>query len=130
MFKHVLLILLLSSLAGCVRTSVMAEFDDGTEALIGDSLGTLVSGTFEVSNLDGLTCNGTYNPYTQSPTLKTEMTCSDGRYGHASVIRTGGSLTNGSGIGKLNDGTKVRILLGDMVHYKNAQGIWDKADVD
>jgi hypothetical protein len=37
---------------------------------------------------------------------------------------------NGSGVGKLNDGTKMRILMGDMVHYRNAQGVWDKADVD
>lgn len=100
---------------------------DGTEPLIGEAVASLSSGAFEASNLNGFSCNGTYDQYSQSRTLKVKIKCSDGRIGNIIISRTGPNLMNGSGVGKLNDGTKFRVLLGEMVHYRNAQGIWDKA---
>jgi hypothetical protein len=34
---------------------------------------------------------------------------------------------NGSGEGRLNDGTAFRVLLGEMAHYRDAMGVWEKA---
>lgn len=93
---------------------------------MGEAVATVVSGTFHVSNLEGYTCDGKYNQWTQSSMLKTQVSCSDGRYGEVMVMRTGPNLMNGSGEGLLNDGTKFKVLIGDMVHYRNAQGIWEK----
>lgn len=115
-------------LTGCaVRTGLLVEVSDGTKPLMGEAVATVVSGTFQVSNLEGYICNGSYNQWTQSPILKTKVSCSDGRYGEVMVMRTGPDLMNGSGEGVLNDGTKFRVLMGDMVHYRNTQGVWEKA---
>ncbi|TWH76835.1 hypothetical protein LX59_00880 [Azomonas agilis] len=110
-----------------VRTGILVEVSDGSKPLLGEAVATIISGTFQVSNLDGLACDGTYDQYTQSRMLKTKVTCNDGRYGEVIILRTGTNLVNGSGEGRLNDGTAFRVLLGDMVHYRDAQGIWEKA---
>lgn len=115
-------------LSGCaVRTGILVEVSDGTKPLMGEAVATMASGTFQASNLDGLVCDGTYDQWSQSRTLKTKVQCNDGRYGEVVVLRTGPNLMNGSGEGRLNDGTVFRVLLGDMVHYRNAQGVWEKA---
>jgi len=127
--KHALLIVITTLLvSGCaVRTGLLVEVSDGTKPLMGEAVATVVSGTFEVTNLEGYSCTGTYNQWTQSPMLKTNVSCSDGRHGEVMVMRTGPNLMNGSGEGVLNDGTKFRVLMGDMVHYRNTQGVWEKA---
>ena len=61
--------------------------------------------------------------------LKTKVSCSDGRYGEVMVMRTGPNLMNGSGEGVLNDGTKFKVLMGDAIHYRNAQDIWEKGKI-
>jgi len=109
-----------------VRTGLLVEVSDGTKPLMGEAVASLVGGTFQASNLDGLICDGTYNQFSQSKMLKTSVVCNDGRYGEVVILRTGPNLMNGSGQGRLNDGTVFRVLLGDMVHYHNAQGIWEK----
>jgi hypothetical protein len=115
------------TLPGCaVRTGLLVEVPGVGEPLMGEAVATVVSGTFHVSNLEGYTCDGKYNQWTQSSMLKTQVSCSDGRYGEVMVMRTGPNLMNGSGEGLLNDGTKFKVLIGDMVHYRNAQGIWEK----
>jgi len=115
-------------LASCaVRTGILVEVSDGSKPLMGEAVATMSSGTFQASNLDGLVCNGTYDQWSQSRMLKTKVTCNDGRYGEVVVLRTGENLMNGSGEGRLNDGTAFRVLLGDMAHYRNAQGVWEKA---
>lgn len=42
------------------------------------------------------------------------------------VLRTGINLTDGSGFGTLSDGTEIKILLGNMIHYAGAEGYWHK----
>jgi hypothetical protein len=115
-------------LASCaVRTGILVEVSDGTKPLIGEAVATMASGTFQAANLDGMVCDGTYDQWSQSRMLKTKVTCNDGRYGEVVVLRTGPNLMNGSGEGRLNDGTVFRVLLGDMAHYRDAQGVWEKA---
>ena len=127
-YYHFIILLFVLLISSCsVRTGILVEVSDGTEPLIGEAVASLVSGTFEASNLDGFSCEGTYDQYSQSRMLKVKVQCNDGRKGKVIISRTGPNLMNGSGIGKLNDGTKFRVLLGDMVHYRNAQGVWDKA---
>ena len=123
-----IVILIAFLIAGCtVRTGILVEVSDGTKPLLGEAIATFTSGTFQVENLDGLRCEGTYDQWTESPMLKTEVNCSDGRSGEVMLLRTGPNLKNGSGEGLLNDGTKFKVLMGDMVHYRNTQGIWEKA---
>ena len=123
--KRILPILLLT-LSGCVsvRTGIVVDREGQKSPLIGESLATLTRGDFSASTLDGYTCGGTYDQFTQSPSLKVDVKCSDGRYGKVIVLRTGPSLTNGSGEGRLNDGTRFKVLLGDMAHYSATKGIW------
>ena len=96
------------------------------EPLMGSATGSLVSGTFEVSNSKGIKCSGKYDPLTQDPMLDVTMKCNDGRTGVARVLRTGSNLKDGSGFGTLSDGTEVKILLGNMIHYAGAEGYWHK----
>ncbi|MBU2590578.1 MAG: hypothetical protein ABIJ24_03485 [Nitrospinota bacterium] len=126
--KTIIFIFVSFMLTGCAaRTGLLVEVSDGTKPLMGEAVATVVSGTFQVSNLEGYTCNGSYNQWTKSPILKTKVSCSDGRFGEVMVMRTGPNFMNGSGEGVLNDGTKFRVLMGDMVHYRNTQGVWEKA---
>lgn len=102
------------SLSGCVHTGIMVLEKGKQEPLMGNATGSLFSGTFEASNTKGFSCKGKYNPLDSNPMLDVTMTCNDGRTGTARVLRTGSALTDGSGFGKLNDGTEVKILLGNM----------------
>lgn len=113
-------------LTGCVHTGIMVLEKGQQEPLMGNATGSLFSGTFEASNTKGFSCKGKYDPLDSNPMLDVTMTCNDGRTGTARVLRTGGELTNGSGFGKLSDGTEVKILLGDMIHYTGAEGYWHK----
>lgn len=96
------------------------------EPLMGSAKGSLAGGSFYASNTKGLSCEGTYDPLNMDPMLDVSIKCNDGRTGAARVLRSGGNLTNGSGSGKLSDGTEVKILLGDMIHYAGAEGYWHK----
>ena len=114
------------SLSGCVHTGIMVLEKGKEEPLMGNATGSLFSGTFEASNTKGFSCKGKYDPLDSNPMLDVTITCNDGRTGTARVLRTGSSLTDGSGFGKLNDGTEVKILLGNMIHYAGAEGYWHK----
>lgn len=113
-------------LSGCVHTGIMVLEKGQKEPLMGNATGSLFSGTFEASNTKGLRCDGKYNPLTQDPMLDVNLKCNDGRTGTARVMRTGSNLTDGSGFGTLSDGTEVKILLGNMIHYAGAEGYWHK----
>ena len=118
MIRIILLTSLLSTLSGCISTPLLAEFSDGTVEVAGEANASLVSGEFQASNDKGLSCNGTYNQFDHSTRLTVKIICSDGRNGTATVLRTGKNLVNGSGTGVLNDGTRIRILIGDAIIYR------------
>ncbi|MDH1756129.1 hypothetical protein [Citrobacter braakii] len=118
--------MMILSLSGCVHTGIMVLEKGKDEPLMGNATGSLFSGTFEASNTKGFSCKGKYDPLDSNPMLDVTISCNDGRTGTARVLRTGSSLTDGSGFGKLNDGTEVKILLGNMIHYAGAEGYWHK----
>lgn len=107
-------------LSGCVRTPVLMELPENEEeSLYGEAVGGPVgNGSFEASNLQGLSCEGTYNSLSQSRRLRVEFSCNDGRTGEAIITRSGTNLKNGSGTGELSDGQKIRVLIGDVVHRR------------
>ena len=108
--------------AGCAYSPITMNIEDTEDLLLGEAGG----GLFKAVSLKNLSCEGTYSLLSQSHHLHVSFACSDGRTGNAQVLRTGHALRNGSGIGVLNDGKRVRILIGDMVHYRDAQGVWEK----
>ena len=84
----------------------------------GSATGAIDGGTFQVTNLDGLTCNGTYDSLDRSPTITGNVVCSDGRHGKVLITRDT-TLRNGSGHGKMNDGTTFKFMFGHMVNVMN-----------
>ncbi len=121
----------LAFMSGCsVSTGLLVDVADVEKPLMGEAVATLASGRFTVSNVDGYVCEGTYDQFTQSPMLQTDVTCSDGRHGKVMVMRTGPNLINGSGEGVLNDGTKFKVLMGEAIHHRDSQGIWEKVKTD
>ncbi|WP_153011440.1 hypothetical protein [Type-D symbiont of Plautia stali] len=114
-------------LSGCsVSTGLVVQTEDQKEPLMGTATASLIRGDFYVENVSGLSCSGKYNQFTTSPMLKVAFTCSDGRSGAAQVMRYGPNLENGSGSGKLSDGTRFRILIGDATSQASQQGYWSK----
>lgn len=125
--KHLPLILMAFTLTGCsVSTALVVQTEDQKDPLMGTATASLTRGDFAVENLSGMSCNGTYDQFTQSPVLKVNFVCNDGRTGSAQVVRTGANLENGSGSGKLSDGTRFKILMGDSATYASQQGYWSK----
>jgi len=112
---------------GCaVRTGILVEVEGLENPLFGEAVATLASGDFSAAAINGFSCYGTYDQYTKSAMLRVSVECNDKRKGQVIVMRTGQALQNGSGEGVLNDGTRFRVLIGDMIHYRGAQGFWDK----
>lgn len=103
------------ALAGCA-TEFHAPVSGviGRERAQGQSTARLDgNGTFTVSTLSGLTCNGTYNSLDQNPTIAANTTCNDGRTGRLLITR---NINRGTGtvIGRLSDGTDARFVFGDI----------------
>ncbi|MFD2175651.1 hypothetical protein [Rhodobacter lacus] len=70
-------------------------------------------GTFEASTIDGLTCKGTYDSLTQTPTIWADVTCNDGRTGRLLITRSMDQLS-GTATGKLSDGSMGRFVFGNL----------------
>ncbi|RUS66562.1 hypothetical protein CUZ56_01842 [Saezia sanguinis] len=104
-------------LFGCsVTTGILVNVDGKSEALMGEAYASLSQGTFYASDSSGFFCNGDYDQFSTNAMLEVKVSCSDGRTGTARVLRYGENLMNGSGMGKLEDGTEFRILMGEKVH--------------
>jgi len=100
-------------LVGCISVPVAAKSDKG-EKYLGSATATLFSGSFEATSLSGVHLTGTYNPWITSPDLPITFKLSDGRTGHAIVLRdrTGAS---GMGSGQTSDGTKYDFWMGNAI---------------
>lgn len=97
-------------LAGCSVTQPVAVITKSGQVLRGTTTASLAGGSFQAT--DGLlTCSGTYNAMTASPTLSVKVLCSDGRTGFAIVQRDAGGQS-GSGRVRLNDGTEADFVFG------------------
>lgn len=114
-------------LSGCsTQTGLVVQTEDQKEPLMGTATASLTRGDFFVENVSGLSCSGKYDQFTTTPMLKVNMTCSDGRSGVAQVMRYGMNLENGSGDGKLSDGTRFKVLIGAAISQASQQGYWQK----
>ena len=108
------------ALVGCVSAPVAAKSSRG-EKFLGTANATPFSGTFELTSLDGVTVDGTYNQFSDAKLLRVDFTMSDGRHGTAMILRDR-TLRSGMGSGKTTDGTTFDFLMGDSV--SQAQVAW------
>jgi hypothetical protein len=112
--------LILALCAASLLTACATEFSVPVTGFIGSdqALGQTTArldgnGTFSVSTLSGLTCQGTYDSLDSNPSITAPASCSDGRSGTLLIARntmTGG----GTVIGRLNDGTDARFVFGNL----------------
>lgn len=109
------LLIVFSIACGCVSEfSVPVTGEIGGQPAQGAATARLDgNGSFNVSNLDGLTCLGEYDALDSAPTIKSEVTCNDGRTGQLIITRTLNGIS-GTVIGRLNDGTDARFVFGDL----------------
>lgn len=57
-------------------------------------------------------CNGTYNAADTTPRIVVAVSCEDGRFGAVELMRNP-DLQSGTGKGTLNDGTPMRVTVGE-----------------
>lgn len=110
----VLVAALAGGLTGCGSITVPAAVrtSDGT-AMVGTTTAAISGGTFSVATADGrLTCSGTYDALDTSKTINVPVSCSDGRYGNASVTRQPDGRS-GNGTAVLSDGTTAKLAFGN-----------------
>ena len=124
MLKKFIIVCCLSILSGCGGAMVGMQLEDNNRrstTLIGDWDRQGVS-NFALNVSDGeLTCSGLSE---KVPFILDELNwslaypdlrCSDGRKGTLKLNLRGNLLTaRGIGIGRLNDGTKIKVILGDL----------------
>lgn len=85
--------------------------EDG-QALTGTTTAAVSGGHFEVSAPGGtLTCKGNYDALDTRPVMTTPVTCSDGRYGTVTVIRTPDGMA-GTGTVTLASGERGSVGFG------------------
>lgn len=70
-------------------------------------------GTFDVSTLRGLKCDGVYNAKTGSPTITIPIKCSNGQTGRVIATRDATGLA-GTAIARLNNGMTGRFVFGNI----------------
>jgi hypothetical protein len=97
-------------LTSCAVTVPVAVFSDRDGTLRGTSTATRSEGAIRVAN-ERLTCMGSYDPLTQTPTIGFALECSDGRRGFVVVTRT--NPTSGHGTVRMSDGSTATLVFGD-----------------
>ncbi len=106
-------ICLLLSACGSTTLPASVSLPDG-KMLVGTTTASLSAGTFEVAAADNsLECSGNYDQYSTARILTAPFTCSDGRTGVMSVLRTP-DLRAGTGNATLSDGTQARVSFGRL----------------
>jgi len=113
--KHrlgVLCCLLLSS-CGSVTLPAAVRLQDNS-VLIGTTTASMSGGTFQVAKPDGsVRCSGTYDALDTRPTIAVPFTCTDGKYGTATVTRNPQGRS-GQGFALLSDGSQASLAFGDQ----------------
>ena len=98
------------ALGGCSLTEPVAVIGSNGEVMKGTATASSIGpSTFQVSN-GRVSCTGTYDAITLSPTVSFIAKCSDGRTGIGQAIRD--SDISGSGTISLSDGTTARFIFG------------------
>lgn len=111
--QHLPAIAGLAMLASCGSITLPAavKMDDG-QALTGTTTAAVSGGHFEVAAPGGtLRCQGNYDALDTRPVLTTPVTCSDGRYGTVTVIRTPDGMA-GAGTVSLASGERGSVGFG------------------
>jgi len=124
MFKQVMVITGFILLSGCsVNTTIAMKLQQPTKpdtTLVGN---LLINGgyskTIQFKVTDGyLQCNGvseTFKAVRDENTINiSNIKCSDGRTGSISLTPSYGNPPRGLGTGRLDDGTKLKVLVGDL----------------
>lgn len=112
--RNLLWLCALLPLAACgsFTTPAAVRFADGT-TMIGSTTAAVSGGHFEVATANQSTkCSGTYDALDQSPTIIVPVTCSDGRYGRATVTRAPDGLS-GRGFVETSDGQTGQVAFGN-----------------
>lgn len=113
-----IMVVAVAAVAGCVdhiTLPVVGQMDDGT-VFQGQTTGRLNGiGDFQVQTIDGHSCSGRYNSLDESPTIRADLTCSDGRTGTLLSTRTADYLS-GTGRVMLSDGAQGQFVFGDLVY--------------
>lgn len=107
-----ILLLTVALAAGCGPVSQpIAVIGKRGEVLKGTATASLSEGgTYSVTN-GKITCGGSYDAYTMSPTVSFPIVCSDGRKGLGSATRDANG-TSGSGTMRLSDGSDWTFVFG------------------
>lgn len=101
-------------LAGCgtYSTPAAVQITDGRQ-LVGTATAAASGGTFQVTDGQGFSCNGTYDAYDMGRIITAPVICSDGRTGTVTLHRTP-DLLSGRGVFQLNDGTAGTVAFGKL----------------
>jgi hypothetical protein len=119
---------MITLLVGCISTQAGMKLESPKKeptTLVGSF--ALKERTISVTDGD-ITCSGTADDmgfeWVQPPTLTfSNLSCSDGRTGAMTLnMNWAGTVfgpSNGIGIGKLSDGTKVKVIIGNLTASLN-----------
>lgn len=106
----VLLCAALVALVSCAITEPVVVIGKDGQTLKGTATASLSGGKFSVT--DGkLTCGGSYDSMSSSPTIEMQVLCSDGRKGIVISTREPSGVA-GHGTVKLNDGSEWTFVFG------------------
>ncbi len=108
------------ALTGC-DYSVPVTGRIGNDLAQGQSTASLSGGTFSVTSIRGLQCQGTYDALSREPTIVAPVSCADGRSGNLIITRTMDGMS-GTVIGRLNDGTEAQFVFGDLTFQQAFDG--------
>jgi hypothetical protein len=110
-------------LAGCAtEINVPVTGQIGDAAAAGNAYGNISGeGRFTAMTLDGLQCQGEYDPLSPEPTISSAVTCNDGRTGTV-IITRGLDGLSGTAIGRLSDGTEARFVFGNLAYGQTGPG--------
>ena len=98
---------------GTVSTPAAVHMVDGN-LLTGTASASVSAGTFTVSSpTNSLRCSGSYDQFDKSYQIKAPVSCSDGRSGVVTLIRTP-DLMSGAGTVKMSDGSSGLVGFGQM----------------
>jgi hypothetical protein len=98
------------ALVSCAITEPVLVIGKDGQTLKGTATGSLSGGQFSVT--DGkLTCGGSYDSMSSSPTIEMQVLCSDGRKGIVVSTREPSGAA-GHGTVKLNDGSEWTFVFG------------------
>jgi hypothetical protein len=109
--KKLIFLALPLAFAACDITQPVAVIGPKGEIYKGSVTASMSNGGSFVASNGKVSCSGTYDAMTVSPTVSFPVVCSDGRKGLGTATRDSGGTT-GSGTIKMNDGSDWTFVFG------------------